>query len=68
MTEYNVFAPNEVHGRIYLGRHIASTPLNAVRRARNDYEPTTMAQELAIEKENQFEVEEIENETEVITE
>lgn len=66
MGNYLVFAPNDVHGNIYLGEHLASSPLNAVKRAKDKFKPTTTAQELAIDKSNRFEVKTAEDKTEVI--
>lgn len=66
MGQYLVFAPNDVHGNIYLGEHLASSELNAVRRAKEDFEPTTTAQQLALDKSNIFEVKTTGDQKEVI--
>jgi len=56
MPKYLVTADDNPHGTIYLGTHNASNPDNAVQRAREDYEPENMAQELAVSKDDKFQV------------
>lgn len=67
MSNYLVTAPNDTHGHIWLGEHLASNPENAVQRAREEFEPENMAQELAISKENHFKVYDINEIKEVKT-
>lgn len=67
MPEYIVTASNTPVGVVFLGAHNASSPENAVQRARENFEPERMEQEIAVSKEEEFKVYEIKEKSDVQT-